>query len=114
MAGEVKVTLIKSDKTSSNINEAPIERTIEEPISDLGMPVVGKIVKYATMVALAKAAYDLAKKSYERINTIELEARVIEDSLRNYGGAGFSANTIGDRFDVFGKRIDGESVAYKR
>jgi uncharacterized membrane protein YebE (DUF533 family) len=72
------------------------------------------VLKFASIAALAKVAYDLAKKTYERVREIEMQARETTESLRNYGGAGFNANSFGDRFDVFGRRLQGESVAYKR
>lgn len=109
MANEIKVSLIKDGSQTDNV-----ERTIEEPVSELAMPLVGRVTRLASAGVLAKIAYDLAKKSYERINEIERDGRVINDSLRNYGGSGWSANTIGDRFNVFGRKIDGESVAYKK
>ena len=113
MANEIKISLVKDGGEAADQSSFS-ERTIEEPINELATPVLGRITKYATVAALAKVAFDLAKKTYNRLNDIEKDNRVIEDSLRNYGGAGFSANTVGDRFNVFGKRIDGESVAYRR
>lgn len=112
MANEIKISLVKDSGTSASSTSFG-ERVIEEPINDMATPALNGILKYATVAALAKAAFDLAKKTYERQNAIEKENRVIDDSLRNYGGAGFSANTVGDRFDIFGKRIEGEKVAYK-
>lgn len=112
MANEIKVTLVK-ESGGMQSNSSNFERTIEEPINEMASPALNGIVKYASIAALAKVAFDLAKKTYDRQNEIEKENRVINDALRNYGGAGFSSNTIGDRFDVFGKRIGGESVAYK-
>lgn len=113
MANEIKISLVK-DSNATNNQSLFNERTIEEPINEIASPVLNSALKYASIAALAKAAFDLAKKTYERQTTIERENRVINDSLRNYGGAGFSANTVGDRFDIFGKRIEGEKVAYKR
>ena len=82
-----------------------IERTIEEPVSELAMPLVGRVTRLASAGGFwQKIAYDLSKKTYERINEIERDGRVINDSLRNYGGSGWSANTIGDRFNVFGRK----------
>ena len=112
MANEIKISLVK-DSNASASQSSFSERVIEEPVTEMATPALNGVLKYATVAALAKVAFDLAKKTYERLNTIEKENRVIDDSLRNYGGAGFSANTVGDRFDVFGKRIDGEKVAYK-
>ncbi len=77
-----------------------------------GMSVIGKI---ATTAALAKTAYDLSRAAFNRIRDIERDNQKRTETLRQYGGAGFSANTIGDRFTIFGERIPGNvSTAYKR
>ena len=112
MAGEVKITVVKSGNGSSS--QGGGDRIIQEPVSEVSTPLIGKVVKYASLAAMAKVAFDLSKKTYQRLNKIEREGRVIDEELRNRGGDGWSANTIGDRFNVFGKRLDGESVAYKR
>jgi len=115
--GEVKVTLIKEADGKGSKQRgtfSPSERTHEEPMSEMSSPIVGKITRYASTAAIATAAWNLAKKSYNRVTTLVHQRRETEEALRSYGGAGFSANTVGDRFDVFGRRVDGESVAYKK
>lgn len=112
MAGEVKITVIKNGNAGQN--QSSSERFIQEPVSQAATPLIGRVVKYATLAATAKVAFDLSKKTYKRLEKIEREGRVIDEELRNRGGDGWSTNTIGDRFNVFGKRLDGESVAYKR
>ena len=77
----------------------------------------GQIYSYAMRVlpkigpmAIAKFAYDAFKKQ----RSIVMEDRGRTETLRNYGGANFVANSFGDTFDIFGARRVGESVAYKR
>lgn len=114
MAGEVKITVVKDGKGDFGSTQNSGQRSIQEPISDASMPLFGKVARLASLAAITKVTYDLAKKTYQRVNKIEMEGRVIDEQLRNYGGDGWSGNTIGDRFDIFGKRLEGESVAYKR
>jgi hypothetical protein len=114
MAGEVKITVVKDGKGDVGSTQSSGQRSIQEPISDASMPLFGKVARLASLAALSKVSYDLAKKTYNRLNKIETEGRIIEEELRNRGGDGWSSNTIGDRFNVFGKQLDGESVAYKR
>lgn len=72
------------------------------------------VVKLAAVAVIAKQAWDLSKATFERIRRIEIDQRANTELLRQYGGAGFSANTIGDRINIFGRKISGESVAYRK
>ena len=110
----MKITLIKDGQANNN-GQSPATRTVNQPINESSVtPLVGKVTKLASVAALSKVAYNYAKKAYQKISSVENEGRVLDERLRQYGGSGWSANTVGDRFNVFGKKIDGESVAYKK
>ena len=101
---------VESQKASTpDIANTPVGVESGNEIADVSASNSGVSSK-----ALALAALALAKMIYKRINSIELQNRENIEAMRNYGGAGFSSNSLGDRYDVFGHRNAGESVAYKK
>jgi hypothetical protein len=102
---------ILSDVVTPVMTDDSVDNTMSLP-NVPGMSLIGKI---ATTAALAKTGYELARASFTRIRNIERDNQQRTETLRNYGGAGFSANTIGDRFSIFGQRIPGNtSTAYRK
>lgn len=75
---------------------------------------IGGIAKMGSYATIIGVILKLAKDSYVKIRKLEMDQRSINEALRNYGGAGYSANSFGDRYDIFGRKSPGQSVAYKR
>lgn len=77
--------------------------------------VMSSVARYAVAIALAKKAYDLAKKVYEDIGEYQRTERFRDEKLRLMGGGSFSANKIGERYNILTQTyVGGQSVAYKR
>ena len=120
MAETINIKLTRNDGIESGFREEPsvpdlLPQEAPSPDAVVKSGATGDMMnKYASLAAVATMAYKLAKMAYERSRSIALDDRQRLETLRNYGGAGFSANTFGDTFDIFGNRIRGESVAYKR
>ena len=120
MAETINIKLSRQDGQESGFREeaaqpdfVPQEAPTTEAVEQMGA--AGNMFKkYATLAAVASAAYKLAKMAYDRQRSIALDDRQRLETLRNYGGVGFTQNTFGDTFDIFGARRSGESVAYKR
>ena len=108
----VEITLLKDEKATGTgiLPDETMETTISE-VDDINLPVsVPSLAKYTSLTAIAKMTYEL----YQKIRDLELDKREINETLRNYGGKNFSANTIGDTYDIFGRRNSGISVEYKK
>jgi hypothetical protein len=120
MAETINIKLVRGDNIESGFREEPSVPDLlpQEPQSPDAVVKAGAngdmLKKYVSLAAVATTAYKLAKLAYERSRAIALDDRQRLETLRNYGGSGFAANTFGDTFDIFGNRIRGESVAYKR
>lgn len=119
MADKVmQVTLTKTEETQDEVTRDMPTSSNPESVSET-MPSIkginiGSIAKKGSASVMAMTALKLAKDAYKRINEINLNDRVINDKLRNYGGAGYSANSFDDRYNVFGKKTAGESVVYQK
>lgn len=117
MPDQIKITLEKQEGgkiTSYMPDSGGVDNATPEIVGDDVSTSLLLLGKYASAAVVAKSALDLATKSFMKIRTLERQNRDVQETLRNYGGEGFSTNTIGDRFDIFGRRVGGESVAYKR
>lgn len=122
---QINITLVKDDTQELDSFELSEDMSVSNEDIDLSTMAIsstfaskgltiGKIASLGSLAAIAKTAYDLSVKAYNRILEIEKQNRVTSEKLRNYGGDGFSTNSIGDRYNVFGQRTVGESVAYRR
>lgn len=122
---QINITLVKDDSQDLESFELSEDMSVsngDNTLSTVAMSStfaskglsIGKIASLGSLAAIAKTAYDLSVKAYERVLELEKQNRVTSEKLRNYGGDGFSTNSIGDRYNVFGSRIVGESVAYRR
>lgn len=117
MADAVTIKLIKEgDGVAENVlPDITMPDTTAGLAGAVAIPGMSAIARIATIAAIAKTAYDLARLSYNRVVDIERDNQQRTETLRQYGGAGFSANTIGDRFTLYGRRIPGSiSTAYKK
>lgn len=112
---QINITLIKDEGVESEFAGVEIRKegqpAIQEAPVAFGMP---KLLPVVAIGVIAKKGFDLAKQGYNLARQIEKDNQRRTEQLRNLGGAGFSTNTIGYRNDLIGRRIGGESVAYKR
>lgn len=112
---QINITLIKDETIESEFAGVEPRKEgqpaiAETPVS-FGMP---KLLPVVAVGFIAKKALDYGKKSFELARKIERDNLRRTDELRNLGGAGFSSNTIGNRYDIIGRRVGGESVAYRK
>lgn len=109
----INITLKKTEGDASGFEPKPVEPDFTPQAPEFGSKLTGKAMSMVALASLAKVAYDLAKKGYERQHEIVKDDRNRLENLRQLGGAGFQENTFTSRFDIFGARIPGESVAYR-
>ena len=112
---QINITLIKDEAIESEFAAVEPKKegqpAIAEAPMSFGMP---KLLPIVAVGAIAKKGLDLAKKGFDLARKIERDNQRRTDALRNLGGSGFSTNTIGNRYDIIGRRIGGESVAYSK
>lgn len=69
----------------------------------------------AGVIAIAMKAYQLAEKAWQINRENQKNQRNQSEQLRVLGGAGFSENAIGERFNVVTQRYTGgTNITYKR
>jgi hypothetical protein len=114
---EIKLIKQEGDGSENYFQEQPSSSIMDNLPTGADVPIpegVGNIKNMLKLAAGLKIAYELVKKTYESQRSMALDDRQRNETMRSYGGASFSANTFGDRFDVFGDRQLGKAVSYIR
>jgi len=76
---------------------------------------VSSLLTPAAIIAATKMAYDIAVKVRDKVIELENDKRSRNERLRELGGAGFSPNAVGQRYNIFTESYTGgTSVAYRR